>query len=88
MPESVPVLVSKLAHDGWPEIAKVNVSPSGSDAVGAKEYWSEIVILDGGVPDIVGAELPTGGGVGVGDAFSGGLSEESRQPTAVAKIAI
>ena len=64
VPDSLPVPFLKVAHDGLFLIRKVNGSPSGSEAVGMKEYCSPALIDEGGSPEIVGAVLLTGGGPG------------------------
>ena len=57
---SRPVLELKSAQDGLLLMVKVKVSPSGSDALGVNEYCWPMRAAFGGVPEIVGAELPTG----------------------------
>lgn len=84
-PESRPVCVLKLSHEGRADTVKVSVSPSASDAVG----WN-----CQGLPataEVVGAPLITGGelaspGAGVGSEAS---SASGRQPanTTLVRIA-
>jgi hypothetical protein len=58
VPESWPVVVLKLAHDGLFAIEYVSVSPSASAAVGRKLYALFTPTDVAGVPEIVGARLP------------------------------
>ena len=57
VPESCPVAVSKVAHDGVFVAEKTRVSPSESDAVGVNEYAFATVADVGGVPEITGARF-------------------------------
>lgn len=50
-----PVLVLKFIHEGLPVTENFSVWPSGSEAVGLKEYSLPTAIVASGVPDIVGA---------------------------------
>jgi hypothetical protein len=52
LPESCPVAVLKVAHDGAFLMENVRVPPSESLAVGVKVYWPPTVTEVGGVPDI------------------------------------
>jgi hypothetical protein len=54
VPESLPVEVLKVAHDGLLRMENVIVLPSGSLAVGWKEYAVPTVAVFAGVPVIVG----------------------------------
>jgi hypothetical protein len=55
VPESCPVEVLKLAHEGRFAIENVSVSPFASDAVGRKLYAEPAFTDVAGVPLIVGA---------------------------------
>src|SRR5512134_2646738 len=57
VPYSVPVVASKVAQAGLPEMLKVSGSPSGSEAVGRKEYGRVATAEVTGVPLMVGARL-------------------------------
>ena len=57
VPDSRPVDVLKLAHDGRFAMANVSVSLSGSDAVGVKPYAAPEFTEVTGVPLIVGARF-------------------------------
>ena len=71
VPESVPVVVSKVAHDGMPAIEKTTALPP-EDTLGLKEYLAPTVALPGGaplrtiavpivpVPTALAVEVPTG----------------------------
>jgi hypothetical protein len=62
VPESRPVPVSNAAQLGWPTIENVNVSPSGSLAVGTNVYAVPAATLVSGTPEMTGERF-TGGGV-------------------------
>src|SRR6185312_9998232 len=57
VPDSRPVEASKLAQPGLFAIENVSALPSGSLAVGRKEYAVPAVIDVTGVPEMVGARL-------------------------------
>ena len=57
VPESLPVDVLKIAHAGLFRTLKVSALPSGSRAVGWKEYATPTVAVVGGEPVIVGDAL-------------------------------
>jgi len=83
VPDSVPLAESKFAHAGVFSILNVNASPSGSDAVGVKEYASPTMTAARGLPLIVGAllVLPPGPGLGLRALVS--LPFSLRQPVKV-----
>lgn len=58
VPASVPVVESKLAHAGFPEIAKVSVEWPGPEAEGVKLYGWPVTSVVAGVPEMVSFELP------------------------------
>jgi hypothetical protein len=60
VPVKAPLAVLKLAHDGLPAMLNVSELPSGSDAVGWKEYDDPTVTLVAGVPEITGGRLAGG----------------------------
>jgi hypothetical protein len=57
VPESMPVAVLKLAHEGLLAMVKVSVVRSGSAAVGRKLYCEPTNTQVPGVPEIVGARF-------------------------------
>jgi hypothetical protein len=54
VPLSWPLVVLKLAHEGFPVMAKVSVLPSVSAALGWKVYAVPATALVPGLPEIVG----------------------------------
>jgi hypothetical protein len=56
-PDSVPLVVLKLAQAGGFCTLNVSLSPSGSDAVGVKVYSDPTLADVGGLPEIVGGEF-------------------------------
>jgi hypothetical protein len=65
IPLKVPSVVENVAQTGLFWMLKVSASPSGSLAVGVKSYALPTVTEVGGVPEIVGARLVSGGSVTV-----------------------
>ena len=55
----MPVAVSKEAHAGLFATVNVSRSPSGSDAVGLKEYGRPVTAAVTGLPLMTGARLAT-----------------------------
>ena len=60
LPESRPVLVSNVAHEGLPAMENVRVPPAASEALGWNEYACPTSTEVSGVPEMTG-----GGGGGV-----------------------
>src|SRR4029079_13320474 len=58
VPDSLPVVALKVAHAGFLLMLNVSVSLFASFAVGVNEYRLPATTDFGGVPLIVGAELP------------------------------
>jgi len=58
VPLSCPLVVLKLAHEGWWLMEKVRELPDGSVVVGTKEYAVPTVTLVFGEPEMVGPETP------------------------------
>jgi hypothetical protein len=54
VPDSRPVVLLNVAHEGWFQIPNEMVSPSASVAVGVNEYGVPTTAVVGGVPEIVG----------------------------------
>ena len=61
VPASVPVVASNEAQDGLLAMLKLSLLPSGSDAVGRKEYFVPATTPGAGVPPMVGARLAASG---------------------------
>jgi hypothetical protein len=57
VPDSRPVAVLNVAHEGRFWMLKVSALPSGSEALGWKLYSNPITVDSSGVPEIVGGRF-------------------------------
>lgn len=75
VPDRVPLVLSKLAHDGRLVIEKVSALPCGSDAVGVKLYACPTMALVAGVPEMTGVSVAVDGELPPSPATPAGLAE-------------
>ena len=93
VPESWPVAMLKLAHEGFPWMLNESASPLASAAVGVKLYAAEAITDVAGLPEMVGAVFVGAGLGGVVDVVAvvtrmekGGSDDESVPSLALTTI--